>query len=190
MGHAIGGGFLKATTKEAAMREAQADAEEFAYYNSDRQENYSGDYYGNLIFYDRVFDTEDDAMEFFDSLGSYCDGVCMVKEPGKGARTKYAKKVESIRKKRQAFLDNLIEKFKERTSKSIGCKKCGTRITSEVALKNNLHCPNCRNWLVTDSTKEKYAKFDEQIELANKQLAKDTAETGKVRYWCKYEVHC
>ena len=190
MGHSIGGGFLKATTKEAAMREGLADANEFAFYEVDRGENSSGSYHGNFRYYDKVFDTEDDAIDFFDSLGAYCDGVCMVKEPGKGAKTKYAKKVESIHKKRKAFLDNLTEKFKERTSKSIGCKKCGTRITSDTALKNNLYCPNCRNWLVTDSTKEKFAKFDEQIELANKQLAKDTAETGKIRYWCKYEVHC
>lgn len=190
MGHAIGGGFLKATTKEEAMREALRDAEEFAYYNSDREENPNGAYEGYLKFYNRVFDTEDEAEEFFNSLGAYCDGVCMVKEAGRGAMNRYAKKVESIRKKKQEFLENILEKFKERTSKSIGCKKCGTRIPSDVALKHNLHCPNCRNWLVTDSVKEKYAKYDAQLELAKEQLKKDTAENGKVRFWCKYEVHC
>lgn len=190
MGHAIGGGFLRATTKEAAMREAQEDAEQFAFYNVDREENPGGSYNGSLRFYNRTFDTEEEAEAFFDSLGAYSDGVCMVKEAGKGARTRYANKVASIQKKRQAFLENIQEKFNQRTSNTIGCKKCGTRIPSEVARKTNLHCPNCRNWLVTDSVKAAYAKFDDQLELAKQQLAKDTAENGKVRFWCKYEVHC
>ena len=190
MGHAIGGGFLRATTKEAAMREAQADAEEFAFYNVDRGENLSGSYHGNMRFYDKTFDTEDDAEDFFNSLGSYCDGVCMVKEAGRGAQNRYAKRVEAIEKKRRAFLENIEERFKERTSQSIGCKKCGTRIASDVALQRKLRCPNCYNWLVTDAVKARYAKFDEQLELAKEQLNKDTAENGKVRFWCKYEVHC
>ena len=190
MGHAIGGGFLRATTKEAAMREGLVAAEEFAFYNVDRGENYDGSYHGNFRFYDKVFNTEDEAEDFFDSLGSYCDGVVMVKEVGKGAKNRYAKKIASINKKRQEFKTKLIEKFKERTSKSVGCKKCGTRIPSDIALKRNLRCPNCSNWLVTDAVKERYAKFDTQEELAKEQYVKDCAETGKPRYWAKYEVHC
>ena len=189
MGHAVGGGFLKATTKEEAMREALADAEEFAYYNGDRDEG-SDTYHGHLGFYDRTFNTEDEAEEFFDSLGAYCDGVCKVREAGRGAQNRYAKRVESIYKRREEFLNNIIERFKERTSQSIGCKKCGTRIASNVALQRNLRCPSCGNWLVTDAVKARYAKFDEQIELAKAQLNKDAADNGKVRFWCKYEVHC
>jgi len=44
---------------------------EFAEYNVDREENPSGSYDNSFRFYDRTFETEDDAMEFFDSLGSY-----------------------------------------------------------------------------------------------------------------------
>jgi len=36
-------------------------------------------------FQNILFDTEDEAEDFFNSLGSYCDGVVMVKEAGKGA---------------------------------------------------------------------------------------------------------
>ena len=70
MGHAIGGGFLRATTKEAAMREGLAAAEEFAFYNVDRGENASGSYHGNFRFYDKVFNTEEEAEDFINRLGS------------------------------------------------------------------------------------------------------------------------
>ena len=83
-----------------------------------------------------------------------------------------------------------IEAFKERKSASVGCKKCGTRIQAEVALNKKLICPNCNNWLVSDSYKQRYAKLDESLKLAEEQYKKDCAETGKPRYWAKYEVHC
>ena len=190
MGHAIGGGFLKATTKEEAMREGFADACEFAEYNVDRQENPSGSYDNSFRFYDKCFDTEEEAEDFFYSLGSYVDGVCMVKQPSKSAMSKYQKTMGKLHEKQQALKEKAIEKFKERTSETVGCKKCGTRITKEIALQRRLICPNCRNWLVSNTIQAQYDKYEEAKELAEKQLAKDTADTGKPRYWAKYEVHC
>lgn len=189
MGHLIGGGFLKATTKDEAMREALADAEQFAYYNGDREEC-SDCYDSSFKFYDKVFDTEEDAEDFFASLGSYMDGVCMVKEPSKSAQTKFNKTRERIAKKKQELQEKAIENFKNRTSSTVGCKKCGTRITSEIALSSNLHCPNCGKWLVPDSMQERWDKLQESFVQAEKQLRKDTADTGKPRYWAKYEIHC
>lgn len=188
MGHIVDYTFLKATDKDRAMREGYALAEEFAYYNGDREEG-SDNYHGNFKFYDKTFNTEDDAIDFFDSLGSYCDGVCMVKEATKGAKTKYAKICDKVQKKKRELRDKALEKFKERTSATVGCKNCGTRITSEEAIRRNLVCPNCRNWLVPDSYKEKLKKLDESLDVAEKQLANDTAESGKPRYWAKFEIH-
>lgn len=189
MGHLIGGGFLRATTKDEAMREAFADAEQFAYYNGDREEG-SDCYDSSFKFYDKVFDTEEDAEDFFASLGNYMDGVCMVKEPSKSAQTKFNKTRERITKKKQELQEKAIENFKNRTSSTVGCKKCGTRITSEIALSSNLHCPNCGKWLVPDSMQERWDKLQESFVQAEKQLRKDTADTGKPRYWAKYEIHC
>ena len=188
MGHLIGGGFLTATTKEAAMKEAHAAACEYAYYNGDRGEG-SDEYTGRLVYYDRIFDTEEEAWDFFESLGSYEDGVCMVREASKGATNRYNKKVASIRTKREAYVNKVIERFKERTSKSVGCKKCGTRVNSEDALRRNLICPTCRSFLIPTAAQERLDKFDEQIRLAEVQYKKDQAETGKPRYFCKYEIH-
>ena len=188
MGRAIGGGFLNAKTEEQAMREGLADACAFAKFNGDRHEG-SDNYHGSFHFYDRVFDNEDDAKDFFESLGDYCDGVCVVKKAEKSAQTKYNKKVATINKKKREFFDKVIEKFKERTSKTVGCKKCGTRIDSEAAVNRNLRCPNCYNWMVPDSVKQRYEQFNEQLDLAKKQYQKDTAETGKPRYWARYSVH-
>ena len=190
MGHAIGGGFLNAKTREEAMKEGLAEAEDFAFYNTDRYENEDGSYHGDFRFYDRVFNTEEEAEDFFDSLGAYCDGVVMVKQPSKSAQEKCNKAIERYRNKQQALKEKVLENFKERTSATVGCKKCGTRISGEVALARNLRCPNCGNWLAPDSAHKKYADYEEGIEQAKKQLAKDTAETGKPRYYAKYEVHC
>ena len=189
MGHQIGGGFLKATTKEAAMREGLADAEEYAYYNADRQENFDASYDNDFRYYDKTFENEEDAEHFFESLGSYCDGVCKVKQASKSAQTKYSKTITKIREKQRELRDKAIEAFKERTSASVGCKKCGTRIPSNIAIQRKLICPNCGDWLASNSYKQRFLKLEEAMELAEKQLAKDTAETGTVRFWARYSVH-
>lgn len=190
MGHLIGGGFLRATTQEAAMKEGYVDAREFAFCNVDRQENPSGSYNNSFKYYDKVFNTEEEAEDFFRSLGPYVDGVCMVKQASKSSQAKYQKLVTKVRETQRKAKERAIEVFKERTSATVGCKKCGTRITKEVALQRKLCCPNCGNWLVSDAFKEKYKQLEDRLELAEKQLAKDTAETGNPRYWAKYEVHC
>ena len=127
MGHAINYVFLTANTKDKAMKEGYALAEEWAMYNGDHEEG-STNYHGDFKFYDREFNTEDEAIDFFNSLGSYCDGVCKVKEATKGARTKFAKIQDKVYTKKKELKDKAVEKFKERTSNSVGCKKCGTRI--------------------------------------------------------------
>ena len=190
MSHLIGGGFLEAKTKEQAMKDGLRDAKEFSYYNVDRYENPSGSYDNSFRFYDKVFNDEDEAMEFFRGLGSYVDGVVMVKQASRSASSKYQKTIEKLNEKQRNIKMKCIEKFKERTSETIGCKSCKHRITSNEALQNRLKCPKCGNWLVSDKVKEKYKSYEDAKELAAKQYAKDTAETGKVRYFAKYEIHC
>lgn len=189
MGHSIGWGFLQATTKEAALREGLAIAEEWAHYEGDPMEG-SDTYHGNFRFYDKIFNTEDDALDFFRSLGSYNDGVVMVKEASRSAQSKYQKTVERLHNKQIALKKAAIESFKERTSETIGCKKCGHRISKDEALRYYLKCPKCGKWLVPNSVQAKYDAYEEAKEQAGKQLARDTADTGKPRYFAKYEVHC
>ena len=189
MGHSVNYHFLNATTKERAMKEGLLAAEEWAEMNGDRMEG-STSYHDNFRFYNKTFNTEDEAIEFFNGLGSYNDGVCLVKEATRGATNKYNKIATRIREKKQELREKALEKFKERTSASVGCRKCGTRVSSEEAIKRNLICPSCRNWLVPDSYKAKLQKLDETLEKAQVQLNTTTAESGKPRYWCKYEVHC
>lgn len=182
--------FLKAKTKEAAMKEGLAAAEEFAYNNVDRYENPSGAYHGNFMFYDKVFNSEDEALAFFRSLGTYNDGVAMIKEPTMSIQTKYDNKVSAIQKKKRALYASVVEKFKERTSKTVGCKVCGTRIDKQTALERYLFCPVCNNFLVSDTVKARFINFKKQLKAAEIQYAKDCAEGGKIRYWAKYSVHC
>lgn len=190
MGHYVDGCFLKATTKEAAMKEGLAAAEEFAFYNVDRDENPLGTYHGKFRYYDRIFNSEDEAFAFFDSIGCYKDGVVRIRVVSESAQTKYSNKVNSINKKKREFFASILEKFAERTSKTVGCKKCGTRIDSRAALNNNLHCPVCGNWLVSNTIKERYAKFDKQLEDAKAKYVKECSESKKIRYFAKFSVHC
>ena len=189
MGRACSCGFLNATNKEDAMKEAWMEAYEFAECEGDPMEG-STDYHGNLKFFDKVFDNEDDAKDYLDNIDSYQDGVCLVKTPGKGTSTRYQKQVARIKAKKQKLFEDAKEHFIDRKSKSIGCKACGTRMSNEVALKNDLYCPYCYNLLLPESKQLKLKKIDEQLEFARKQYLKDIAETGKPRYWCKLSVHC
>jgi hypothetical protein len=44
--------------------------------------------------------------------------------------------------------------------------------------------------MVPESAQKRYNQFNEQLDLAKKQYLKDTAETGKPRYWARYDIHC
>ena len=147
MGHRIGGGFLKAKTENAALAEGLKRAEEFAYYNGDRYEG-SDNYHGFFKVYDREFETEEEAEEFFDSLGAYNDGIVKVKCATKASQTRYMNKVARYEKKIYDAKRKHLEEFKSRKSKSVGCKKCGHRESSELAIKHYLKCPKCGElWL-------------------------------------------
>lgn len=190
MSHVIGGTWLNAKTKENAMTEGYADAKEFAKYNVDRHENPDGHYHGDFKYYDRKFDNADDAMDFFGDLGSYKDGVVMAKKTPKSSVTRYLKTQERVEKKKAELRKKALEKFKVRTSATVGCKECKTRITTKLAIERSLVCPTCRNWMVPDYIKAKDAKLDEDLKQAEIQLKEETRKKGKYRYWAKYEVHC
>ena len=188
MGHIMDYGFLDATTKEGAMREGLEIAQEFAYHNVDRYENPSGSYHNNFRFYDRVFNTVDEALDFFRD-GFYKDGVCLVKDSS-GAKKRYQEKINKINQKEKEFKQKVIDIFKERASATVSCKECESRYTKEVALRFNLRCPVCNNWMVSNTVLESYKRFSVQREDAEKQYRKDCADTGKARYFYKVEVHC
>ena len=114
----------------------------------------------------------------------------MVKTPPQSALTKYRATQERIYNKKRELQAKTLENFKKRTSATVGCKECGSRITKDVAVRRNLRCPNCGNWLASNSVKEKYLSYDKAAKLADEQLKKATAEKGKARYFAKYEVHC
>lgn len=188
MGHSIDYRFLEADTKESALKEGYSEACVYALDNGDIHEG-STSYHGNFKYYDKVFDNEDDALEFFDNLGPYQDGIVQVKEASNSSRKRYNETEWKYRQKQLDLVEKCRENFKKRTSKTVGCKNCGTRLTKEEAYKNRLFCPNCRNWMVSDSVKNRYKKYAKQIELAKERLSKDQAQNGKLRYFAKFEIH-
>lgn len=92
MSHIIGGTYLKARKKETAMKEGLKLAKRFALRNTDPYENPSGTYHGDFRFYNRTFKNEEEAYNFFDSLGVYRDGIVMIEQ--KNRKPKYFAKFE------------------------------------------------------------------------------------------------
>lgn len=189
MGHLIGGGFLKAKTEKAALAEGLERAREFAYYNGDRYEG-SDNYDDNSFqLYYKEFETEEEAQEFFNSLGAYEDGIVKVKCATKASQTRYMNKVSRYKKKIRDAKEKHLEEFKARKSKSVGCKKCGHRESSESAIKHNLKCPECGELYGSEGYKRRIKSYYDKIAEAELEYSEDRKETGTYRYWAKYEVH-
>lgn len=102
MGHSWHISYLKAKTDEDALAEGLAEAREFAYYEGDRYEG--TDVYSNSFkLYNKKFEYESDAIDFFDSLGSYVDGIVLVKHPSDAMARNYDKRKKALKIKKREY---------------------------------------------------------------------------------------
>ena len=189
MGHAIDYGFLDADNKAAAMREGLEIAYDWAYYNGDRMEG-SDNYHGNFKFYDKRFDNEDEAMDFFYRMGTGTDGIVMVRAATEASRKRCSERVARYRKKIEDLNARRLEEFKKRKSKTVGCKRCGNRVDNETALRHHLICPSCREPFGGEGYKKRLQAYKDKIEESYARLKRDTSESGRYRYFYKVDVHC
>lgn len=187
MGHAIDYGFLDAKTEKKAMKEGLKKAEEFAYWNVDEQENPSRSYHGNFRFYDYMFNSEEEALDFFHQ-GFYKDGVCRVKVLSESKQKKYFEKIKNTEIAKSDYWNSLLDNFKNRKSATVGCKKCGKRFPKDII--RNLSCPSCHTRLITPSQKEKLEKYDKKLQKIKEEELRETKEKGKPKFFYKVEVHC
>lgn len=189
MGHAIGYFYLKAKTEEEARKEGLRIANEYAFNNVDRQENPSGSYHGNLLWFNRTFDCEDDAKAFFESKGSYVDGIVKVRQPDPSVLKKAQEKTNKLYVKIRQANQDAVDTFRLRTSTTIACKSCGSRCAKEIWLRNGLYCPVCRNWMATGTIKERVAKLNADIQSVKAELLENQRKSAVSRYFLKVEVH-
>lgn len=121
-------------------------ADEYAYYNTDRGENPSGDYHGQMTIHDDIIcESYEDAVETIDRLdrGFYDDHAVRYKDK---SALKPTKQMEAIRAKcdkniedRNAYAE--AHSPQARKSEFAGCKKCGSKISLKHLRGNK--CPVC-----------------------------------------------
>lgn len=195
MGHEIWSGLLEATTKDEAIKEVRqikTDIEERGHY----------DYGGFCLFYDRTFNTEEEAERFL-SKGGGEGGICMVKNVSESkSLQKLKSRLAEVKQKEQEydkeFKEKVMQKFKERTSSTCSCSECESRYKKEIAIKFNLICPVCSTWMVPDGVRESYNKAKEKFRTMRAGLEKQIADqhkreasnTNKVRYYYLLDYHC
>ena len=171
-------------------------AEDFAFYNTDRGENPSGSYHGNLKIHDSIMcECYDDAVAKIEELdtGWYSDHAVQFKDKSalKPTKTMLAlkAKAEKLNADKHAYIE--AHSLKNRKSVFIGCKKCDSKLAVQY-LKGN-KCPLCGNELRADYIVERIKKFDADIKEADRQYNEmRNKQTGKcpARWLVKVEVHC
>lgn len=176
-------------------------AEEFAFYNSDREENPTGSYHGHLTIHSnmRPFETQEDAYNYLQRIctRSYDDHAVPFYEP-KEPQTN--KKVQDLQRR----IEETFTKHNEldqkswvgyRTSAFIGCQNCKSKINREYLRNEDNHCPCCNSDLRPPSTLERLANYNIKIRELNKRLHLEQTKANKqapqnVMWLVKLEIHC
>lgn len=117
-------------------------------------------------------DTIDTTIDYTEDLLQPCDDSndasvasepIEVKPEPTAAERQYMEKSQAIKDKKATYWNNILEGFKNRTSNSVGCKKCGMRVSKTDALSYGLVCPRCSNLLVNDTIKSRLKHFDDKL---------------------------
>ena len=190
MGHAI------EYFSVADRKEIMQTAEEFAYYNVDRQENPSGSYHGMMTIHDDIIcESYEDAIAKIDSLdsGFYDDHAVRYKDKDalKPTKQMLAEKAraEKIANDRYEYMDK--HSILNRKAKFVGCKKCESKLAVEHLKSNS--CPVCGAELRADYIVERLKKYDADYKKSlQKYQELKKKQTGKcpIRWAFKVEVHC
>lgn len=171
-------------------------AENYAFYNTDRGENPTGSYHGNLRIHDTpVCESYEEAVEMINGwdTGWYSDHAVQYKDKSALNPTK---QMQAIQDRSDKMLQDKHEyikahSLKNRKSAYIGCKECGSKI-SVKHLRGNA-CPLCGTDLRPDYVIERIKKYDRDNEaLLDQYIELKNKRSGKcpIKWLVKVEVHC
>ena len=190
MGHAVD--YIVVNKRDEVWKAAEA----FAFYNTDRQENPSGTYHGNMTIHDNVIC--EDYKQAYDKIqqwddGWYSDHAVQFRDTDAMKPTKAVEALMAKASKISADKKDYIEKhsLKERKSEFIGCKKCGSKLANKY-LKGN-RCPVCGEDLRAEYIVKRIEKYNKDYNDALdkvRELKKKQAGKCPVRWLVKVEVHC
>lgn len=174
-------------------------AENFAFRNTDREENPHGGYHGNMhIREDLIFENRAKAEEYIESYTdgrSYYDMAVRFKAKSKSLDKrlnalwdKY-KKVENQMKE----YDN-AHSVRNLKSKLITCTECGSKINVHHPRFRGEECPLCRKDLRADYITEKIASFTKKMRDIRDEMEtvklNDKGSDKDLNWLVKVEVHC
>lgn len=191
------------TTYEVAKDEKQIwrIAQDFAFYNTDREENPDGDYHGWLTIHTNMqpFETQEDAYNYLQQIctKSYDDHAVPFYAP---VEAKTNTKIQELQRRIEETLAKRSELDQKswvgyRTSAFIGCQNCKSKINKECLRKENNLCPCCNFDLRPPSTRERLTNYVNKIRELNKRLhleqTKVNKQTAQTIMWLvKLEIHC
>lgn len=205
MGHAITHGIVDSRDQILDF------AEDFAFYNTDREENPSGRYYGNLIIHDDyISESVEAAQDRIDRLddGYGSDHAVMFYDYSHVEPVKATKKV-SVLEDRLLVMEQKAMEYMEkthvcvRTSQFIGCDSCGSKIARrwfeyEDGMFKSDSCPVCRFDLRSPTTKARLEKYIKDIKVLRKMIDNErkklqtkvnTKVKPKIKWLVKVDVH-
>lgn len=170
-------------------------AEEYAFYNTDREENPCGSYHGNMTIHNDICESYDDAMEFIEKhdSGWYSDHAVQYKDK---SELKPTKQMENLKARMHKNTDDRNEYQKKhsvrnRKAEFSRCEKCGSRIATGYMKSNR--CPVCGHDMRAEYIIERLAKYDEDFKKMQQQYKElEKKQTGKcpIKWLVKVEVHC
>lgn len=151
----------------------------------------------SIKFYDRVFDSYDDAVEYIEHnlCGNYEQVAFKYKEPTTPPKTQmYQKLIEQQKELRQRYSDmNRKIHFSSDSVKSnfIACKNCGSKLASKYIRSNN--CPLCGNDLRPPTTINNIKRVKDKLDDVNAKIRKIELEHSKksknIGWIVKIEFH-
>ena len=171
-------------------------ANEFAFYHTDKGENPTGAYHGNMTIHDRpICESYEEAKEKIDEWdnGWYSDHAVQYKDKSKLKPTKQMEALEAKARKlvTEKYDYETAHSMQNRKSEFIGCKKCESKIARKYLRADR--CPVCGVDMRPEYVIERIRKYDADYKAVMKQIEElRRKQNGKcpVRWLVKVEVHC
>lgn len=192
MGHAV-----EVTT--FSIKDSKKNITEMVNQRAIEESDCHGGLYCDIKWYDRCFDTIEDARQFIEDNDTY-SYACLAVRYKHESNFKPSKTLITIREQlkdaREKFRKaNCTMHFAEHKSTLVGCKKCGSKIAVKYLHHRN-SCPVCNEDLRPDSILKHIAALDEKVKTLEKK-AKDREREERLKslklaeeYWLvKTEYH-
>lgn len=185
-------------------RDILTAAEDFAYRNCDREENYGGDYHGNMHISQREpFVNYQEAYDYIEKYTQdkfYYDMAVRFYDNESLPSTKKEKQLEEkIQIENQKLKDYIIKnKLTTRKSAFFGCPNCKSKIARQYFENPKfperiiVDCPVCKTDLRSETVLKRIQNFEEKLIELKKELTFEKCKPkngAPIKWLVKIEIH-